>query len=622
MLLLSACQKMANPDSTPMQPIVTELPSTAARASLLAVTQSVAPARDMVDLVARFRGIDAPRVARTSPAEYEVGQVESFWIKNLDANETERLDATLRYRSPELNMWFQEGLHPAEGEIIASASTIETAILRKTRAIFGQEWQPGVDGDRRLNILHLKRIGGQGTAYFWSGDEHVTAVNPYSNEREILYVGMDAVSLDSTSYYAAITHELEHLIQWYTDPDEDAWLNEGLAELAVHVNGYPTRREQSYAARPDIQLNTLSQDPERFATHYAAATLFSIYFFDRFGENAARRLAQHPANGIKAVSLVLDDVEAGTNFDDLFADWLVANYLDGIGQGSGIHQYKSLDLPPIRPEIVNRFPFEATSTVQQYGADYILLQSEHPVTIKFSGATSVNLIASQPHSGDNYWMSIPADASDMRLTREFDLSELDTATLSFWTWYEIEEGWDYGYVSVSSDSGRSWRLLETSATTRTDPSGNSLGPGFTGISGSGDQPAWIQQEVDLSQYAGQSILIRFEYVTDGAIHEQGFVIDDIAIPELGYFDDAEGGDAGWLAAGFARTGQAIPQQFIVQQIIRSDSGVDLHRLQLDERQSLQWQVPMDSHRNEAMLIISGSTPVTRIAAAYMLEANP
>ena len=48
---------------------------------------------------------------------------------------------------------------------------------------------------------------------------------------------------------------------------------------------------------------------------------------------------------------------------------------------------------------------------------------------------------------------MPGDKSDMTLTGAFDLSGLTQATLSFQTWYDVEEGWDYAYVTVS---GR-WR---------------------------------------------------------------------------------------------------------------------------------------------------------------------
>ncbi len=39
------------------------------------------------------------------------------------------------------------------------------------------------------------------------------------------------------------------------------------------------------------------------------------------------------------------------------------------------------------------------------------------------------------------------------------------------------------------------------------------------------------------------------------------LIDDIAIPEIGYSADFEKDDGGWKAAGFARVQNVLPQDF-------------------------------------------------------------
>ena len=59
--------------------------------------------------------------------------------------------------------------------------------------------------------------------------------------------------------------------------------------------------------------------------------------------------------------------------------------------------------------------------------------------------------------------------------------------------------------------------------------------------------------MDLSEYAGadgESVLVRFEYITDEGVNLDGIVIDDIAVPELGFADDAET-DGDW-------TGERLP----------------------------------------------------------------
>ncbi|MCP4424921.1 MAG: hypothetical protein GY803_10540 [Chloroflexi bacterium] len=604
-----------------LPPLVTEIPSKMAFASLTAVTAAPSPpTRDMVDLAARFRGINAPRVARAEPIPYQIGDTDLFWAKDLAESGSRQVEATLVYRSEALNMWVETGAKVNDDDLNEAATFIETQILPTNRAFFGREWQPGVDGDNRVNVLHLKELTGVGVAYFWSGDEMVTAVNPYSNQREMLTVSLKHGKIGSDAYYQAIAHEMQHLIQWRADPNEDAWLGEGLSELAVHINGFDTGRANDYANNPDIQLTGFSHEPDVIGGHYAHATQFAIYFLDRFGEEATQTLAQRPENGAAGFAQMLAELDSGLTdvvptFDDLFADWAAANYLAGIGRGEGVYQYRSLDMPAIKPEKIQRFPASGAGTVNQYGADYVKIESDEPVIVSFTGSRQVNLVDAKPHSGSAFWMSLPGDEADMTLTRPFDLSGLESATLTFWTWYEIESGWDYGYVAVSADDDRTWQLLETQSTTRDNPEGNSLGPGYTGNSGSGETPAWVQETADLTPYAGQNILLRFEYVTDDAVHEQGFLIDDIAIPELNYLDDVEEADD-WTAAGFVRAGHILPQTFIVQRILIGKDSVQVERLPLNEAQRGQWEFPMDKETDEAILIISGNTPVTTATAVY------
>ncbi len=206
----------------------------------------------------------------------------------------------------------------------------------------------------------------------------------------------------------------------------------------------------------------------------------------------------------------------------------------------------------------------------------------------------------------------------MRLTRAFDLTNVATANLSFWTWYEIEEGWDYGYVMVSTDNGRTWNILKTESTTTDNPQGNSFGEAYTGNSGGGDAAIWIQETADLTPYAGKEILLRFSTITDGAVTEAGFVVDDIAIPEIDFFDDAET-ETGWTEEGFLRSTAVLPQTFLVQRILLSDNDIQVERLQLNENQQGQWIFPMDNQVDKAILIISGLTPITRETAVYEYE---
>ena len=185
------------------------------------------------------------------------------------------------------------------------------------------------------------------------------------------------------------------------------------------------------------------------------------------------------------------------------------------------------------------------------------------------------------------WWSGNGDSIDTTLEREFDLSGVESATLDFWMWYEIEEDWDYAFVSVSTDGGEMWATLDGEHTTREDPLGANYGAGITGISGSnrggGKSAEWVRERMDLSEYAGaggESVLVRFEYITDEGVNLDGIVIDDIAVAELGFADDAEtDGDwqaNDWRSSGWRRIDNVLPQAFALRLIeFGKDGGVSV-----------------------------------------------
>jgi hypothetical protein len=201
----------------------------------------------------------------------------------------------------------------------------------------------------------------------------------------------------------------------------------------------------------------------------------------------------------------------------------------------------------------------------------------------------------------------------MTLTREFDLGSTDQATLTFWTWYNIELEWDYAYVMVSTDGGQTWDTPQTPIGTDHNPTGNNYGNGITGTS-----EGWIQVTVDLDDYAGQVIQLRFAIISDDAAHLENMVIDDVAIPEIGFFDDAEGGDNGWVADGFVRIINRLPQVWSVQAVVLS-SPPQIYPMAIgdDNTGSLHFNIP--SEANGAYVIVSPRTRNTLMPAWYSIE---
>jgi immune inhibitor A len=157
-------------------------------------------------------------------------------------------------------------------------------------------------------------------------------------------------------------------------------------------------------------------------------------------------------------------------------------------------------------------------------------------------AHSVTTDINTPFEGlYEYWSTMGDDISTT-MTRTVDLSNVTNATLNFKTWYEIEYDYDYGFVEVSTDNGISFTRIPGNLT-------RDIGYGVPGIDGSSNG-LWLDASYDLSAYAGKSIQLRFHYLTDGGVALKGWAIDQISIPEIGYFDNAEVSQTDWTFNGF------------------------------------------------------------------------
>lgn len=95
-------------------------------------------------------------------------------------------------------------------------------------------------------------------------------------------------------------------------------------------------------------------------------------------------------------------------------------------------------------------------------------------------------------------------------------------TLVFYTWYDIEIYYDYGYVELSTDGGSVYTTIPGSITSNYNPNGNNRGNGITGSSS-----GWIEAKFPLDDYVGMVVLIKFSYLTDGYVSNPGMYIDDI-----------------------------------------------------------------------------------------------
>lgn len=102
------------------------------------------------------------------------------------------------------------------------------------------------------------------------------------------------------------------------------------------------------------------------------------------------------------------------------------------------------------------------------------------------------------------------------------------------------------------------------------------------------------------------------------VYGQGFALDAVTIPELGFESGAETEDDGWSTAGFVRTGSRLPQAWSLQ-LVLSGAIPEVIQLPLDAFNQGQWTV--DLGRSGGTLIIAPTTPFATNAANYWLSID-
>ena len=137
-----------------------------------------------------------------------------------------------------------------------------------------------------------------------------------------------SLGMGSDAYTSVIAHELQHLIHFNGNPREDVWVNEGVSVVSGDLAGQSDDFRDSFLKTPDTQLNVWNLNGDNYA-HYGAAGLFFRYLALRSGgASALHDLVFETGKGISGIEDFLRKHDE-PSFDDLFADWTVANYTGG-----------------------------------------------------------------------------------------------------------------------------------------------------------------------------------------------------------------------------------------------------------------------------------------------------
>jgi hypothetical protein len=411
----------------------------------------------------------------------------------------------------------------------------------------------------------------------------------------------NSVGAPDYAYEGIIAHELEHLVHNYTDAGELSWVDEGLADMAAFLNDFPGAFDSHLLFHQVLHRETSLTRWGGGLENYGAAFTYFLYLWEQAGGNGQDDLApdgeydgvagdlliklifENELDGMEGVNAAIAEYEALTGEDlrtaeEFYEDWAVAVYLDD--EDSDLYNFVNVDfgpdsgnwtiaiandvfwegrgnykgaMPPARWRNNTNVPEQ---TALPFGVSYETFRNPGPTfQVAFDGEDSSQVA---PHTGETHWYAGYESQSDNALYVESPVSGGDT--IDFWTWYFIEEGWDYGYVEALVDGV--WTPIDvvtddgTSVTTDTDPHGsNEEGNAITGTSGGAyfvDDPEYIHLTGTLP--AGTTD-VRFRYQTDAAYLDTGWFVDDVQVngaaatltsPEGEWFETTGEQDNNWV----------------------------------------------------------------------------
>ena len=395
---------------------------------------------------------------------------------------------------------------------------------------------------------------------------HRTTANPPDEPTDDLCTSRPA---RPNLYEGTFAHEWQHLLQNYTDPIETTWLNEGLSDFAQTLTGYvdasatvfdrgadshiycfqgfgivqtPFNPNPRDCGGPENSLNLWGEgNPNALLADYGNAYSFMLFLFDRYGIDLISRLHNDgDLQGLPSVSAALGAEAGAPDLYDVIHDFQSTTLLDkiiGDAQRAVVRGVaaRAVTTPSLRSTInlanpdINNDPGAAPN-----GADYVPLQGANGQaltgrrlrSVAFAGAQTLppiplawTIVSDDPDRPGNpvLWSGNESNLDASAVTQVTVPAE--NPTLSFLAKYGAEEGFDYGYVQVSTDGGATYTTIPGDSTVE-----GPLGPGLNGTT-TGFEP----RSYDLSAYAGQTILIAIRYVSDGGVNEGGLLVDDITV---------------------------------------------------------------------------------------------
>ena len=175
--------------------------------------------------------------------------------------------------------------------------------------------------------------------------------------------------------------------------------------------------------------------------------------------------------------------------------------------------------------------FVVSDTITKtYGTGTSVFADNASSITNWTGEGSWAITTEDYHSGPSSFTDSPGGdhgnsvTSSLFLNDTIDLTNALSAKLNFWGRWELETGYDYVQVQASNDFGASWIPLCGQYTKIGNSSQDEGNPVFNGF-----QFEWVLEEMDLTDFLGEEILLRVRFKSDNFTTEDGFYLDDVEI---------------------------------------------------------------------------------------------
>ncbi len=273
-----------------------------------------------------------------------LGQVQIFNVNSkYDQFSRTSISATLRNVSNHAYFYVEDkywnDLNPNQRDsfnnIISTLSQeFDNNIYLKETQFWGSEPNPGIDGDPKITIVLEDLVSGNG-GYFDSSNEYSKNIVSNSNEREMIFVNVDAGSFAKTY----LGHEFQHLIsfgqkEFTRKVQEDIWLNELRSEYSASLLGY---NDDFYDSSLERRMSSFLENPSDSLTEwpnvsedYAQVALFGQYLVEQYGPIILSETLQSSAVGIDSINQFLQKHNYTERFSNVYENWAVANYLNNV----------------------------------------------------------------------------------------------------------------------------------------------------------------------------------------------------------------------------------------------------------------------------------------------------